>query len=187
MNILLVRHAPVLADRHTPISASKIPEWVEAYDRSPIDRSLPDPELIEALENAKLLIASSLPRSAASLELLGLHPDRRDSLFDEVEVPNLPIPLLRLSPEKWLFLLRILMISRLCCREDFRSLKERARQAAHRLEELARLHGHVALLGHGGFNWLLSEEFSRRGWEMAASSGGHGNWGYRLFEKGDDR
>ena len=180
--ITLIRHAKVLANYDTKITASQMQEWVKHYNKAPIDTTLPSQEIINHIKKANYITSSTLPRAIDSLKLISITPDEISHLFDEANVPDTNIGYIKLRPKNWLVFLRILML--LGMGKDDKSFvktKQRAKKATQKLIELSNLHEDIAHLGHGGLNYLIAKELLSNGWKRVAKRGGNSNWGYQVF------
>lgn len=184
MQIVIVRHARVKTESTGVLDTSAMNRWLKVYDTAEIETTLPeDGRLIDLVEESRFLVCSQLPRTAASLKVLGKSTDLRDALFDEIEIPPVRIPWLRLSPKLWLTMIRLLSLAGVG--RYGRSLQQsrvRAERAAERLITLAEEHEHVLLLGHGAMNWLIVKVLKQRGWDEVQKMSLK-NWGYGHFRK----
>ena len=97
MQIVLIRHAKVLLDSTKKITASEMNTWVEAYNHAPIDITLPSKEVVSHIKCADMVLASSLSRASDSLVVIGVEPTEKNSLFDEVALPEAKGTWLKLS------------------------------------------------------------------------------------------
>ena len=184
MQIVIVRHAKVKIESIGALDASAMNRWLEAYDAAEIETVLPEEESMKHLvEESRFLVCSQLPRTSASLKVLGKSADLHDAVFDEIEIPFVTIPWLRLSPKLWLTMIRLLSLAGVG--RYGRSLQQsrvRAERATERLIALAEEHERVLLLGHGAMNWLIVKVLKQRGWgEVQKLS--LKNWGYGHFHK----
>lgn len=181
MTLTLIRHAPVLSDKTTRLYASELEAWLEKYDRAPIDTTYPDASVVEIIEGADWIVASTMQRSQDSLKLLGKESDEVNELFNESSVPRSDGRFLRLRPNHWLYYyFFLLFIDTIKGGDKVRRLFERAEQAADRLVELSERYPHVALMGHGGANYLIGKVLKKRGWKQTRK-GGFENWSYSQF------
>jgi broad specificity phosphatase PhoE len=182
--LLLIRHGLVDAEFDTPLKAGEMPQWIDRYNRAPLHpENLPPEELTKRIAVCDLLLVSSLPRTAESARRLGREPDRFEPLLDEAEVAELPIPLLRPRPGSWLKVARVMMTLGYRDRRgvSLAQARRRAREAATMLEGLFETRKSVAVIGHGGMNWLLARQMRRRGWRQREAS--HENWGVTWLER----
>ena len=111
MQIILIRHAKVLLEKTEKITASQMNTWVEVYNHASIDITLPNQELIQHIKDAEVVLASSLSRTADSLKVIGVEPTEKNSLFDEIALPDAKGTWLKLSSKTWLVLLRLMMLA----------------------------------------------------------------------------
>jgi len=184
VTITLIRHAKVLADEHQKMYASQVPKWVEHYNTAPVATTLPDEQVIQQIKNANVVAASALSRTYDSLALLDIKPDITDALFNEAEVPSGKIPFVKLYPSQWLVVLRVMMLVGIGKGSgSFKASKARAAEATKILIKLAYQHENVALMGHGGMNWLMGKVLEYEGWECIQNTQSSKNWGYKVYEK----
>ncbi len=182
MKIILTRHAKVLLENTQKITASQMNTWVEVYNHAPIDMTLPNEEVIRHIKDADIVLASSLTRKADSLELIEVEPTEKNSLFDEIELPEAKGTWLKLSAKMWLVLLRLMMLAGFGKKSKvYKKGKQRAKRASDYLVALATKHERVALMGHGGMHWLVGKELMNLGWECVEQDGGSKNWGYKVY------
>ena len=182
MTITLIRHAPVMADWDMRLSASQLREWIVRYDTLPIDTTPPDPSVYAIVREADWVIASSLSRTADSLEVLGDVADEKNALFDEAPIPSGRGRWLRLRPMQWLSYYRLLWMAGLLRGDaSFSAVRGRAREAAELLIDRAQMHGDVVLMGHGGMNHLIGRVLHQRSWKLQ-QRGGVKNWAFNRFE-----
>jgi len=183
MKIILIRHAKVLLDNTQKKTASQMNTWVEAYNHAPIDITLPSKEVVSHIKCADMVLASTLSRTSDSLVVIGVEPTEKNSLFDEIDLPEAKGTWVKLSAKTWLVLLRLMMLAGFGKKSKvYTEAKQRAKRASEYLVELAKKHESVALMGHGGMHWLVSKELERRGWECVEQSGGSKNWGFKVYE-----
>ena len=185
MQLILIRHAKVLMPEEKKICADEMAAWVEAYDRAEIDRTAQlDHTLIEQLKETGVIVASALPRTKASLEMIGITPSECHPLFNEAEIPEVKGRLLKLYPKSWLRLLRVMMLLKVGKKGHMLSaVKRRAEEACLYLEALIEQYGSVALMGHGGMNWIMGKILEKRGWVCVNEKNSSRNWGYKVYEK----
>jgi len=184
MKIILIRHAKVLLVDYAKITASQMRAWVDEYNYASINTTLPSKEVISLIKDADVVVVSSLSRTNASLELIGIIPTEQNSLFNEIELPEAKGTFLKLHTKTWLIILRFMMLLRIGKNSRvFLSAKERAKRGAEHLMALAKENDSVVLIGHGGMNWLLGKVLSKSDWKCVEQSGGSNNWGYKVYEK----
>jgi len=183
MTITLIRHAEVLAKDDKKLYASEIPKWVEHYNIAPVDSTLPSLKVTEKINNANMVVASTLQRTHDSLSLLDVKAEIKDAVFNEAEVPLGKIPYIKLYAKHWLVVLRIMQfLGLLKDNTSLKSSKARANKATNTLVALAKDHEHIALIGHGGLNWFIGKALVSSGWEQVEAEGGSDNWGYKVFQ-----
>ena len=158
MQIILIRHAKVLINYNKKIKADDINSWINIYNNSPIDKSLPDINTLKDIKNSHYLVVSNLKRTKESLELIDLTPNELKSLFNEIELIDINLPILKLQPKIWLIIIRFIMIFKI---KPILKAQNRAKKACDYLEKLAKKHKNIALVGHGAFNWLIFKELKK--------------------------
>lgn len=184
MKIILIRHAKVLLDNKEKITASQMQAWVDEYNHAPIDKIKPNKELIALVKNVDVVLASNLTRTSDSLNLIAVVPSEKNSLFDEIDLPSTNGTFIKLHTKTWLIILRFLMLSGFGKKSKvYKDAKLRAIRASDYLVELAKQHKAIALMGHGGMNWLLGKVLVTLGWECVEQGAGSKNWGYKVYEK----
>jgi broad specificity phosphatase PhoE len=168
MEITFIRHG-----RSKHIENHKMPcfdftQWVENYDNNGVFEELTYPSAtIEKITSAKIVVTSDLIRAVESAQLL--KPGVKvisNPVFRETELPRWAMKSLKLRPNVWAVLLRILWLcgySNEC--ESLTSAKLRAEKAAQQLMTLAEENKSVALVGHGVFNRLIAKELQKQGWK----------------------
>jgi len=183
MTITLIRHAKVLATADTRLYTSEMPGWVEHYNTAPIDETLPQSAVIQHIKSANIVVASSLSRAHDSLAILGVKPNVAESIFNELEVPVGKIPYIKLYPRQWLVVLRLMMLVGMGKgSSSLKASKSRAVQAANELIALAQSKESVALMGHGGMNWLIAKVLEKEGWSCVEDAHSSKNWGYKVYK-----
>lgn len=182
MKIILVRHAKVLLSQNKPIYASEMQTWVETYDQADIDKTVPrDENLKVLLSESHVIVSSALPRTAASLKVVNKTPDGIDAVFNEAEVPPVYMKWLKLSPKRWLTIVRLLSLAGMGhYGKSLEKSSVQAEKAAAKLIRLAQEHKSVLLLGHGGMNWLIAKVLREKGLKEQKKLDLK-NWGYAVF------
>lgn len=183
MKIILIRHAKVLIEDSAKISASQMQTWVDSYNVSSIDPSLPKNEVIILIKNADIVLASSLSRTRDSLKVIDVVPMEQNSLFDELDLPETKGEFLKLRPRIWLIILRLMMLLGIRKHNHtFKDAKQRANEAREYLAKLSKQYDTIALMGHGGMHWLIGKELNSCGWACVQKSDASKNWGYKVYE-----
>jgi len=181
--ITLIRHAKVDIDNSQKIDARSLQKWVEEYDTAPIDtESLPTQETVVLVQNADILLTSTLRRASDSAKVLGVNVYEQNRLFNESDIPKVNIPYLKLKPKSWLVILRLMLLLGLGKKDaSLKASKAQAKKAAQKLLEFSAEHEHVVLVGHGGMNWLIRQVLVKRGWKLEGK-GSHKNWGVSILK-----
>jgi len=182
MQIVLIRHAKVLIDSDTKIYAKDMQEWVKQYDLAEVEQTLPSEDIIELTKSANIVLSSKLRRSADSLAIVGAKADISDPIFNEAEIPTSNGSLFKAKPKHWLVFLRVLMLLGIGKgNTSFKKSKQRAKEASNLLIELAKKPQNIALLGHGGMNFLIGKELKAKGFKCTQKGGGNSNWSYKIY------
>lgn len=168
MEITLIRHGKSLHIENDKITCLDFQQWVEKYDNNGVfEESTYPADTIEKITAAKIVVTSDLKRAVESTQLLKLGGKViSNPIFRETELPRLEMKLLKLRPNLWAVLLRILWLggySNEC--ESLSAAKLRAKKAAQQLTDVAAENGAVALVGHGVFNRLIAKELQKQGWK----------------------
>jgi broad specificity phosphatase PhoE len=181
--ITLIRHAKVDIDNSQKIDASSLKTWVEAYDTAPLHaESLPTVETMKLVQNADAILTSTLRRAIDSADVLGIEIYERNSLFNEAAIPEVNIPYLKLKPKSWLVILRLMLLLGLGKKDvSLKASKSQAKAAAQKLMALSKEYDNIALVGHGGMNWLIGKQLMKEGWTLEGNIS-HENWGTTVFE-----
>ena len=136
-------------------------------EQAPLDPTLLPPPALTALATAaRCIVTSTLRRSVESAALLA--PGRgliSEPLFAEAGMPLPGSDRGAIRPRHWNAAGRVAWVlgwSR--GRESWPAARFRAHQAAARLDELAREHGDVLLVGHGLLNLLIQRALRAMGW-----------------------
>jgi len=180
--IILMRHGKVDINTEVSIDSLAMQAWVEEYDKAPLSKeSLPSQKSIDSVHSAKYVVSSELKRANESANVLKVQVDEYNALFNEADIPAVKIPFLKFRPKIWLIILRFLLLFRLGKMNDsFQLSQKRAKKSAESLVKQAEVSERVALIGHGGMNWLISQELLKRGWKPLGSAS-HKNWGLRIY------
>jgi broad specificity phosphatase PhoE len=167
LEITLVRHGRPLVDEDSRIRGRDFDGWVAGFDQAPLDPALPPPpSLVAQAAAAHCIVTSTLRRSLESAALLAPgRPLLTEPLFVEAGMPAAMPGNLAIRPKHWDVLSRIVWILGWSKgTESWPAARGRARLAAERLDELARKHGSVLLVGHGMLNLLIQRALRQLGW-----------------------
>jgi broad specificity phosphatase PhoE len=180
--LILIRHGRVDMDYDKAIDSEELYEWLKLYDSAPLDEeSLPPDRVLESVMRCGYVMTSTKGRTLASAHRIGCSVDVSESIFDEAEVSEIHLPLLKMKPWSWLWLLRIVMSLGYVDRRgiSLANARKRAEEGALKLEKTTLEYGAVALVGHGGMNWLIGKVLEDRGWKCVEKS--NLNWGISRF------
>jgi len=184
MTITLIRHAKVVINQRTKISAFEMKAWVEEYDHAFVSHEVPHETIIKHLKHADVVLASGLSRTKESLDLIGVKAQEYNSLFDEIALPTFENDSIKLYPKHWLRLLRFMLIFPGGKKHQILvKSRQRAKMAAMYLDRLVDEHQNVSLMGHGGMNWLMGKALEKLGWKCVQNAQSTKNWGYKVYEK----
>ena len=181
--IVLARHGPVSASLRTRIAGRQFAEFVNELQASGIvSTATPSPESSSLAQASAILVTSDLLRSVQSAQLLAPNkPTLSDSVFREAQVPTTFRSSVLLRRSTWIVMARVLWLCRSWPGVESRfAARERASDAARRLEQLADQQGSVFLVGHGYFNLLIARELRGRGWDGPRHPATR-NWGTSTY------
>ncbi|MDM5224755.1 histidine phosphatase family protein [Cytobacillus sp. NJ13] len=169
MEITLIRHGRSSLMENHRMNNREFKKWVKMYNHLGIlEGETCSSDAKEKGISASFLLTSDLKRSIESAK--SINPSAKiqtDPLFRETELP-IPagkFPGMRLRPNTWAVLLRLLWLcgySQGC--ESYRDAKLRAKQASLTLTSIAKEHHFAVLVGHGFFNLLIARELQKAGW-----------------------
>jgi len=181
--IILIRHAKVDIDNTNKIDSLSLQKWVNDYDTAPIAvDSLPPEQSALLVKEADVVVTSTLRRAIDSAKVLGVEVHMQNALFNEASIPKVNIPYLKLKPKSWLVILRLMLFLGLGKKEaSLKASKAQAKKAAIQLETLIKEHDKVALIGHGGMNWLIRKILIKKGWKIEDKVS-HQNWGVTILK-----
>lgn len=181
--IILIRHAKVESDNTQKIDTHALKNWIYNYDTAPIaSDSLPTKETLSLVHNADVVVTSTLRRAIDSANVLGVEIHEKNSLFNEVGIPDVHLPFLKLRPKAWLVILRVLLLLKLGKQDKtFKVSKARSLEATQRLLILTKKYENVVLVGHGGMNWLIRKALMKEGWVLDGKPS-NANWGVTVLQ-----
>jgi broad specificity phosphatase PhoE len=170
--ILLLRHGVPRGDHLTRVRGCDFAAWVAAYESAPLDeRAGPPAELCRCAADIACIVTSTMRRARESAALVAPgRPVTASALFDEAALPTRIPWRIALKPDHWDALARAAWLAGWSAGvESLAEASTRSEQAAQRLDELARDHGSVLLVGHGMMNTLILRALRRRGWRGSGS------------------
>lgn len=167
MKITLVRHGCPTVSLGEWEQGRSLRAFIDRYNQAGIaPHSKPSKASLNAIQNADCVITSDYLRTLESAKILGLVIQKSMILFREVDCwvdfpMRFPLPIWC-----WLLLTRVLWpLNLIRAPETYIQAQMRAKQGAMALMELAQIHGHVLLVGHGGMNTLIARELINLGWQ----------------------
>lgn len=183
MEIALLRHGKPDSISTRPVSASQFSDWITAYNNSGIAAaSVPPVAVVEYARKCCVVVCSSLPRSIQSAELLHNSHPTPDSVFIEAGMPYARWSTLKLPPEYWAVLFRVLWFAGYSANaESYSDAAKRSVQATAKLITLAQTHQSVMLAGHGIFNRLIARELKSQGWSGSGNTGSK-YWDFSVYK-----
>jgi broad specificity phosphatase PhoE len=180
--IILIRHAKVDIVDRGKIDAASLKSWIEVYDKSDIDaESLPSQKTKELVDNADVVLTSTLSRTIDSAKVLDVNIYENNAVFNEAGIPDVNIPFFKFQPKRWLVIVRVLSLLGFAkLNKSFKTSKLQAEEGSKRLLELSKEHDSVVLIGHGAMNWLLRKVLVKEGWTLEADHCSE-NWGVTIL------
>jgi broad specificity phosphatase PhoE len=184
MRIVLMRHGKPKLSKQAWIAAKDFYLWINAYNSAPLcAHHRPSVEALAAANACKIVVCSSLRRSAESAEMLGL---KNISAFDpalrEMEMPYSSMLSIMLPPMVWAIVFRTRWLFGYSANsESFYEAKMRASQAAFSLMEMAKGNEVVLFIGHGLLNRYIALQLRTSGWEGPKKPASK-YWSFSVFE-----
>ena len=171
MEIILLRHGKPEFELKGSLKASKFKQLTNAYAQSGI-QDFP-PETLKERFNTYYVVCSDLERSIQSAKRLGFCKIHLlDDLYSETEIPYFDRSFLKLPVMGWLIIFRIFWLFGFNKNgESITKAKNRAKQAANKLIELANENNKVILVGHGLMNRLIAKQLRINNWTGPVSPG----------------
>jgi broad specificity phosphatase PhoE len=141
MEITLIRHGRSSQIENHRMTSREFKNWAETYNHLGIAEGESCPQdAIDKGASSLILLTSDLRRAIESARTL--NPSAKlqaDPIFREMELPDIYLPGVKLRPNTWAVLLRILWIcgySRGC--ESYSDAKHRAKRASLKLTTFAK-------------------------------------------------
>lgn len=186
MRIVLIRHGRPAVDSRKWMTSFEFGQWIDSYNAAELCDSVQPPnELFQLVQNCNSVVCSNLHRSLSSAKRLEIKETKiiRDHQFREMEMPWGRLSGLKLKPNYWSIIFRLLWVAGYSKNsESFKDATLRARQAALTLESLAKKKRSVLFVGHGMLNRAIAESLVKRGWETKRKLSGN-YWGVGVFER----
>jgi broad specificity phosphatase PhoE len=182
--IILLRHGKPDVPKHEKMKSNDIHEWIKSYNESGIEQACqPSLKALEISKECNAVVCSDLPRSIESAKALEIEEIKIiDSLFREMGLPYGKVPFLKLRPENWAVLFRVLWFFGYSANsESIKESKIRAEKAANMLKELATSNKSVLFVGHGFTNRFIAKELLSSGWE-GPNSPGKSYWEFGVYQ-----
>jgi hypothetical protein len=183
VEIAILRHGLPEATPTKPITASHFMHWVRQYNTAGLAATALPPQSALAYANiCGAIVSSSLQRSIDSANALNAEKlVLSDALFVEAGMPAANWPFLKLTPNTWTVIFRMLWFlgyANHC--ESYKQAKQRAALVADNLITLAVEHEKVLFVGHGIFNRLLVKALKQHGWSGPKSAGTN-HWDFAVY------
>lgn len=171
MEIILLRHGKPEVELSGYLNADEFKQLVYSYSQSGVQGS-PAKKLKEYF-TTHYVVCSDLPRSIESVKKAGLNKIHlSEALFRETDIPHFDKSFLKLPVTAWLIMLRIMWLFGFKKNgESFSEAKNRAKDAASRLIDLAKENKKVILVGHGLMNRLIAKQLLFNQWQESDKSG----------------
>ncbi|MEJ1393503.1 MAG: histidine phosphatase family protein [Candidatus Sedimenticola sp. (ex Thyasira tokunagai)] len=182
--IVLLRHGKPNVPEYKTMKGKEIKKWIDSYNLSGIDRSCqPSGEAAEIAKGCDVVVCSDLARSIESAKALEIKQiNTIEPLFREVGLPYGNVPFMKLKPEIWAVLFRILWLFGYSSNgESIKDARIRAKNAANKLKEMAASNKSVLFVGHGFANRFIAKELLSSGWK-GPKSPGRSYWEFGIYE-----
>lgn len=186
MQIVLARHGRPKLGHWIWVSPHQLADWIPAYNAGGVFVDEAPARLSAKAEQSGWIVSSPLLRCMQSAAALA--PSRviaSEEVFREAALPHgmwrfppLPLPL-------WTVIFRAAWLCGYSGdAESLAMARIRARSAAFRLNDLAREHESVFLVGHGIMAALIAKELILQGW-AGPKQPVHGYWQFSVYQKND--
>jgi hypothetical protein len=184
MNIVLLRHGKPDVPEYRKLRAEELHQWITSYNSAGIiPEHVPSKDAIEIANTCNLVVCSDLPRSMESAKLLRIKEiNVIQSVFREMGLPFGRFPFLKMYPNKWAALFRVLWFFGYSSNsESLKEAKIRAVVGSNFLKETATKNGSVLLVGHGFMNKFIAKELLSSGWK-GPEYPGRKYWEFGVYE-----
>lgn len=184
--IVIARHGRPALSKKVWLTAGGFRNWWKKYDESGLDANQKAPrKLLNSIARCSVVVASPLKRAVETAQaVVGDKGFIKDDIFVEAPLPPPELPdFVKFKPKIWGFISRCTwFVGMSGGMESHEEAKERAKQAADLLDELATKNGSVALLAHGWFNRMIRPNLKKNGW-VCVYDGGDFHWSHRIYQK----
>lgn len=182
--IIVSRHGRPALDRAAGprLDWREYRDWWDRYEAGSLapDQHVPG-NLRDAVADADIILSSPAPRAIETARMASDREPETDALFCEAPLPPPRFRNRKYLPKTWNVIARTAWLyGHSLDGESNRQARERAREAASRLHEVA-AEGKVYLAAHGWFNRMLRPAMARLGW-VCVRDGGDKYWSYRIYE-----
>ncbi|NNE56742.1 MAG: histidine phosphatase family protein [Hellea sp.] len=186
--IVLVRHGLPALSRKVRLTWREYRDWWLKYDEGGLDENqkIP-PKVIELAKQADIVISSPLRRAVETATLLrGKPPDLTDPDLVEADLPSPKLGALKLRPQTWGFLARIVWyVGWADGMESHSDARIRANVMAAKLESQATGGKLVLVTAHGWYNRMVKGSLMTQGWKCISQNGDL-HWSHRIMERETD-
>ncbi|QEY14710.1 phosphoglycerate mutase family protein [Cellvibrio sp. KY-GH-1] len=184
MRVILMRHGKPSLPAQNSVTSEEFKNWIEAYNSAELCKNLtPELKSLEIAKSSSVVICSSLKRSLNSASVLGVNEiSSIEYHLREMEMPWGKITNIKLKPEYWAVIFRILwFLGYSKNSESFKEAKLRAAHAALLLESYAKENGSVLFIGHGMLNRFIAKYLVAKGWKITKKVGSN-YWEFGVLE-----
>ncbi len=185
MRVILMRHGKPSLPPQKSVTSQEFKNWIDAYNAAEICENLkPTPKSVEIAKSCSAVVCSNLKRSLNSACILGVNEvSSIEHKLREMEIPSGNITNLKMKPEYWAVLFRVLWFFGYSKNsESFKEAKLRAAHAASLLESTAKENGSVLFVGHGMLNRYIAKYLVENGW-LVRKKVGSNYWEFGVFER----
>jgi broad specificity phosphatase PhoE len=185
--ITLARHGEPALSRKVRLDARAYGDfWARYEEGGLLEGQTPPEHLIETALKADVIFVSTRRRAVESASLVvGDKPVTQDVRFIEAPLPPPPWPdFIKLPPRAWGVISRTWwwFLGHHGGQETKAQAKERAKEAARRLDAHAATGKDVLVVAHGFFNTMIGLELQRMGWKLTEDRGFR-YWSTRTFQR----
>ena len=169
-HIYLLRHGKPDYPNASLLNGKQFKQWVVDFNnRGIVPNSNPERKIVQIAKYCNVVLSSSMPRAIDSAKRIGNNITHTvDPLFNELDIPTTNGQFFKAPLNAWLISLRTLwfMGFRNNC-NSFKKERERSSHCSAKLEELAKRHESVMLIGHEFNNKFIGLSLRKNGWHRA--------------------